>query len=250
MSGALGTFYNNKSVHYSEITSRFHKVAEICRKTISNRLEQKAIVNVLDLGCGCGIYGSALKKEFGKRLNMIGVDINKHPPPNAAFYSEILNLDLDSRESLFSYCEKGMPQPDLIICSEVLQCLFNPENVYRFFESVLAPLGIVVITTPNHDWWLKDHSASETLYDDKVPHIKQNFRQFNIHVHSKYLNKNNLSILSVTGADSEHCDYTRDVVDRLFIEFGIDKLALHQTIQQVYPVKQRTLVITAHKTLE
>lgn len=248
MTDFVEEFYN-RAANYSDVTSRFHKVIEICRKTISNRSEQKSVVNVLDIGCSCGIYGDVLKKEFGNAVNIVGIDINKRTLPKSMFYSEILSLNLNKADSLFSYCEMGLPQPDLIICSEVLQCLFNPEIVYRFFDSVLAPLGIIVVTTPNYDWWLKDHSASEMLYDDTLPYSKQNIRHFNIHTHSKYFNKNNLSILSVNGADSEYCDYTRDVVDKLFIEFGIDKLSLHQAIQQVYPVKQHTLVITAHRTL-
>jgi SAM-dependent methyltransferase len=119
----------------SEHLARYHWAAQF----VSGR-------RVLDAGCGVG-YGSALLARAGAS-EVVGVDVAGDIVSAAAeempagVTLEVGDVtDLDHEEGRF----------DLVVCFEVIEHLQNPARAVEEFRRVLAPGGLLVISSPNRD---------------------------------------------------------------------------------------------------
>ena len=102
---------------------------------------------VLDIGC----LNSAFMYEFQKRAvirDYYGMDLMPEEDGQALLkggHYRRVNID------------DGIPDCgvkfEVIICSEVIEHVFSPDNVFRFARENLAPGGLLVITTPNLGVW-------------------------------------------------------------------------------------------------
>lgn len=98
---------------------------------------------ILDLGCGCGGLGAAVKAR--QDAWYCGVDISKEAASTAGkFLDDVKTGDLDS-----------MPLPyddgtfDTMIMADVLEHLPDPERVVRRWLRLLCNGGRVVVSLPN-----------------------------------------------------------------------------------------------------
>ena len=113
------------------------------KRTFEEAAGAAAIRSVLDLGCGGRHYARLL----GDRdIQYVGVD-------NLGDAEEIIKLDLEEDFSLGTY--------DLVICSEVLEHVFNyPRLIDNMFKHV-APGGVLFVTVPFaheiHGWAYHDY---------------------------------------------------------------------------------------------
>jgi SAM-dependent methyltransferase len=102
---------------------------------------------VLDIGC----MNSPFMYEFRKRAvirDYYGMDLLPEEEGQALLkegHYRRVNID------------DGIPDCgvkfEVIVCSEVIEHLFSPDNVFRFAQENLAPGGLLVITTPNLGVW-------------------------------------------------------------------------------------------------
>ena len=102
--------------------------------------------SVLDVGCGDGTFGAALKRRGSCRV--VGVTHSKEEAALArAVLDEVIEADL----------EHPLPgvdaQFDCIVCSHVLEHLRAPAASLRGLVRHLAPSGRVVIALPNVLYW-------------------------------------------------------------------------------------------------
>lgn len=118
--------------------------------------------SVLDLGCG-DMYLKTLLPEF----QYTGVDVDTAKAPTAICH------DLSITPYPFSDASF-----DTIICSEVLEHLWEPESALKELYRTLKPGGTLVLTVPNFDSidaQLTHHQ--HMIYDKKnvfsVEHIRQ-----------------------------------------------------------------------------
>lgn len=95
---------------------------------------------ILDVGCGVG----DVSKGFCKTNEVHGIDIS------------IKNLRIaEQRDIITKKCniEDKFPYKsdifDIVICSEVIEHLFDPENTIRESYRVLKKGGMVLLSTPN-----------------------------------------------------------------------------------------------------
>lgn len=102
---------------------------------------------ILDVGCGGGELGGALK--FRRRATLVtGVTRSKTEAASARrVLDNVLVIDLDNQ-----------PIPDVgpfdcIVCSHVLEHLRQPGRVLRQLKDVLAPQGSLVVAVPNVLHW-------------------------------------------------------------------------------------------------
>ena len=111
---------------------------------VSKRLGMPSL-SVLDFGCGTGDHVTYPLACLGHRV--LGVDMHepsiqearrRYPRPNLMFRTSRL-------ETLI---EEGMVV-DLIICSEVLEHLHQPQECLNLLRRLLRPNGALIITTPN-----------------------------------------------------------------------------------------------------
>jgi 2-polyprenyl-3-methyl-5-hydroxy-6-metoxy-1,4-benzoquinol methylase len=104
----------------------------------------EAASRVLDIGCGAGAFGAALK-ELRPHLTVTGVEID----PEAA-ESARSRLDL----VLTGDAESALPRLqgqsfDAIVLNDVLEHVVDPEELLRQLSSLIARGGCVVASIPN-----------------------------------------------------------------------------------------------------
>lgn len=123
--------------------SKFREYYECPRRELMRFIPQQA-QRVLDVGCGAGSFGAALKRERGLQ-EVAGIELVEEAWKKA---SEVLDrvlpgnietMDLPFPEGYF----------DCIVCGDVLEHLVDPVAVLRKLARVLSPAGIIVISIPN-----------------------------------------------------------------------------------------------------
>ncbi|MDO8211372.1 glycosyltransferase [Conexibacter sp. CPCC 206217] len=103
---------------------------------------------VLDVGCGAGALGGALREERG--IEVVGIELFPDAAEQAAErLDEVIVADLDSLESL--------PYPDghfdAMIFGDVLEHLRDPHRLLRALRRYLADDGALVCSFPNVKHW-------------------------------------------------------------------------------------------------
>lgn len=232
-------FYEKLDLFNNPITTRNLKILERCYIKLQN-LEHPRI---LDIGCGNGWYCTSLR-EFFPNMHYCGLDINDKDDVKDVFddfYLVDLNSDKELQELTLNNSDF-----DIIICSEVLEHLFNPEYIYTFIADNLKENGIAIVTTPNLDWAMRELCPDELLYNHEIPHIKQHIRQFNLATHRKYLTSNSVRIIEVFGADSEYCEISNTVVTKIREKYPeCNPITLHRALQEVLAEYQHTIGVVA-----
>lgn len=106
---------------------------------------------ILDIGCGQGVLGRALK-DGGKAVIVHGVDIS---PQSTKIAKEVLDqahcMDIESGEGLSELIKSN--RYDTVIISEVLEHLFYPEKILKTIAQNAHPDTKIIITVPNLLYW-------------------------------------------------------------------------------------------------
>lgn len=102
---------------------------------------------VLDVGCGRGQLGNLLHAELGCRVT--GIEINAEFARTCVGYERVVIGSAEDEALLASLAE----QFDVIICSDVLEHLRQPEIPLRAFHHLLAPQGRLLLSVPNVAQW-------------------------------------------------------------------------------------------------
>lgn len=103
--------------------------------------------SVLDLGCGGGSLGQAVRGRGGVRVT--GVTFSEaeaaeaRPKLDAVVVADLNTLDPASLGGPF----------DCVVCSHVLEHLYRPDLLLTALRPVLAPGAAVVVALPNLLYW-------------------------------------------------------------------------------------------------
>ncbi len=102
---------------------------------------------LLEPGCGTGWFSKEARKRKGEVVSLdIGFNLLKKTSEkcdSARIAGDLHNLPF-AKNSF-----------DIVICSEVLEHTFSPENVFQELTRVLKENGVMVVTIPNGAWsWL------------------------------------------------------------------------------------------------
>jgi len=101
---------------------------------------------VLDLGCGTGSLGRALKAR--QIVDVTGVTYSSTEAETARRYLDrVIVTDLNT----FSPTDLG--RFDCIICSHILEHLYWPDQVLRSVVRLLEPGGRLLVALPNPLFW-------------------------------------------------------------------------------------------------
>ena len=103
------------------------------------------INKVLDVGCGTGSLGEAIKLNFGKHIEVIGIDCN--PKASEIAKSKIDKIIIGDVENIsIPYDNEYF---DCIIYADVLEHLINPWEILTKHKSKLAYDGCIIASIPN-----------------------------------------------------------------------------------------------------
>lgn len=103
---------------------------------------------ILDVGCGSGLLGQALKN---KNNYVIGLDLSEQAISLAkSRLNEAYICDITNQENL-NFLEKN--SFDYIIFADVLEHLYNPEKILKNFSNLLKPGGHIIVSLPNIACW-------------------------------------------------------------------------------------------------
>jgi SAM-dependent methyltransferase len=102
---------------------------------------------ILDVGCGIGVLGSALKAGHPDRF-VAGITHSELEAERAReLLDQVVIADLET-------CDfRNLGEFDCVICSHVLEHLRNPTEVLARLRAVLAADGVILIALPNVLHW-------------------------------------------------------------------------------------------------
>jgi predicted TPR repeat methyltransferase len=122
-------------------------------------------VTVLDVGCGTGLLGRALR-ERGFAGRIVGLDISQASLEEArasGAYSDVGHADLQQR------LPSADDSVDVLACVGVMTYLPDVEEVWREFARVTRPGGLVVVTQREDLWHTRGCEAVvDRLRDEGV----------------------------------------------------------------------------------
>lgn len=108
--------------------------------------------SILDLGCGAGNLGKALKQRQDCRV--FGIELNKEAGEIAKKNLDGVWIDnLNRFDPSFSTVKY-----DCLVFADILEHLINPWTVLKKFVSVLADGGTIIASFPNiaHPWYISN----------------------------------------------------------------------------------------------
>lgn len=142
--------------------------------------------SILDVGCGDMYLSSALPD-----YKWTGIDINLNTNSKSA-----LKVDLESTPYPLT------EQYDTIICSEVLEHLFDPVKVTKEIHRLLKPNGTYILSTPNFDWI--EHFTMyfrPVVFNPKQSWTKEHIHFYTLESHDSILQEAGFKTVYYTGGD-------------------------------------------------
>lgn len=105
----------------------------------------KSALSILDYGCGTGDHVTYPLARLGHRV--LGVDLHAASVEEAQRRYRLPNLTF--RAADVEVLAREGTQYDLVVCSEVLEHLYDPLSFLRTVNRLIVPAGGLIITTPN-----------------------------------------------------------------------------------------------------
>lgn len=196
---------------------------------------------ILDIGCGDAVF-SKLMPEF----EWYGVDINIEKAAHLGDKAKSQDL----MKPPYPY-ESGTF--DAIVCSEVLEHLWDLRVVHKEAKRLLKREGVYVISTPNFDWLqnhLEHHRAIMT--DFAKCWTVEHTRHYNFDTHKKFLNDVGFVVDKHTGADGHFDPITANIcatIQKRLRDKGVETNLeeLHKFAGEGVPHYSHTVIVSAKK---
>lgn len=103
---------------------------------------------VLDVGCGAGALGAALRRDRG--IEVVGIELEPAAAERAAErLDRVIAADLDALDALPTDAGRF----DAIVLADVLEHLRDPARLLGALRSALAPGASLVMSVPNVKHW-------------------------------------------------------------------------------------------------
>src|ERR1700677_1911842 len=104
---------------------------------------------VVDIGCGNGSFLSLFQGRgwqlYGSDYSSTGIEIAKASYPDIKF-------SLGNAEAMPDELTNRAGQFDVVLCTEVIEHVYNPRGLLKTCHDLLKPNGMLVLTTPYHGY--------------------------------------------------------------------------------------------------
>jgi SAM-dependent methyltransferase len=206
---------------------------------------------VLDIGCGDAIFAE-LMPEF----EWYGVDINIQRA-NSRINDLTPNADGTFRLNEHDLMKPPYPWPekhfDAVICSEVLEHVWDLRVVHREAKRLLKRDGVYVISTPNFDWITNHLEHFRRIMQTPEAHWSfEHIRHYGYDTHKRFLNDCGFIIEKHTGSDAHYCPIfagacraIRDGLRKQGVE--VQEELLHKWVGEGVPHYQHTIHLACKK---
>lgn len=186
---------------------------------------------VLDIGCG-----DMSLSRYKPNLNWTGIDICERPG--------VIPHDLSKPP----YPVKAASM-DAVVCSEVLEHLFEPLKVIEEANRVLKTGGKFYVTVPNFDSLdLHLQTHREQVYNPAKSHSVEHIRWYTPPSMSKFLDKHGFEVLEVIG-NSPHVNKWIEHARIVLIHSlpNVPQIQVDRLLGQMFPDTLAGFMITARK---
>jgi 2-polyprenyl-3-methyl-5-hydroxy-6-metoxy-1,4-benzoquinol methylase len=138
---------NNVTSDYGWKTAAYPRSQMHVHDAVISAMQSRVPCSVLDLGCGNGFLAGRLAElgcdVVGVEADDKGVQIAARAHPNVRFIrADATSLTLNDVGRTF----------DVVICSEVIEHLFDPAAIVRAARLLVAPKGMFIVSTPYHGY--------------------------------------------------------------------------------------------------
>ncbi len=192
---------------------------------------------ILDVGCGDMNLANLLPD-----YDWTGLDINSKQgnPRRVEHNIEVTPYPLEANSF------------DTIVCSEVLEHMFNPLDITKEIRRLIKPTGTYVMSTPNFhylDNYLTYFSNME--FNLSKPWTQEHIRYYTFESHEQMLNAAGFEIETVTGADAQFSTFFcqgREALQACLQGFGLKDPNFTKTDQLIgamFPLHNHTIMFVA-----
>jgi len=117
-------------------------------QTLMNLIRKRDPAIVFDIGCGSGYLGKQIKK-WKPEVILHGCAISASALERAKLHFEkVWKINLDGK-----YIPAESAVYDIVICSEVLEHIYDVNHVLREVNRLLKSNGVGLLTVPNLAYW-------------------------------------------------------------------------------------------------
>lgn len=130
---------------------------------------------ILDVGCGSGLAGAAIKAKTGGMVH--GIELDAIAASNAKTHLDVVYT---SDVNVF-FCSVPVQKYDCIIFADILEHLINPWEVLKLSRRFLTEHGIVILSIPNIRYYTTFYFLlfkAEWPYHESGIHDKTHLRFF------------------------------------------------------------------------
>lgn len=135
--------------------------------------------NLLDLGCGPPLKVKQLLFPYCEEITLVDQPVVAKLAEQILPECEFIPANLEKNDIQL------LRKFDLIVCSDVIEHLLNPNNCVELIKDHLTPGGLAVISTPERDYLRGRHCN----YSPKPEHVREwNSAEFVAYITSRGLN--------------------------------------------------------------
>jgi 2-polyprenyl-3-methyl-5-hydroxy-6-metoxy-1,4-benzoquinol methylase len=195
--------------------------------------------NILDIGCG-DMYLSTQLTDY----NWTGLDASNEYSQGKALVHDIMVLPYPVESS----------SQDTVMCSEVLEHVWEPQKIHHEAFRTLKPGGTYIISTPNFNnlsWVLNNHK--EVLFEGNMSHHYEHIRWYTYEIHKQFLENAGFQVVDYTGADAHGVDFFQEPRAVLYYFFKdvmktpLNESQVDQLLGQMFRKHCATIMLIAKK---
>ena len=235
---------NNYALSDNKLYSRFGFIEKFINES------NVPIPTLLDVGCG-----DAAISTISYEMEYFGLDINVDKAcTKRARQHDLTQFPYPFEDKFF----------DLIICSEVLEHMIDPESILKEMHRLLKDDGKIFLSTPNHDWIdIKlDPFHFDVTYRTHLPHTFEHIRHYDKVSYEMLLDHAELEAIKYYGADAHFSPHLanlrKHMLEKIFQEEaeilptgGLKQTENLQLIDMMlgegFPINSHTLICEVQK---